>query len=223
MIIKCKNCDTKFRVNGSYIGKHGRMLCCSVCEYEWLYIPNKETAELEEDNKPSIAKIPNKNIKNKLPTIIYSFIVFIILSLFLYIEREFLVDQHIAFEAIYRLFDYHNTEGLEVELFETIKEEYGDEHSANKQIKYKIPIKIINNSNKNKFVQTIKIIGYNENNNILNLSTNLRKDIPPHSELNVSICPDKKIDELDFIFVKIGNINDLKNFNNKSEHKKLKK
>ena len=109
---------------------------------------------------------------------------------------------------------------MEIELFEPIKEEYGDEYSVNKQIKYKIPIKIINNSNESKFVQTIKIIGYDENNNILNLSTNLRKDIPPHSEFNVSICPDKKIGELDFIFVKIGNIHDLKNFHHKREHKK---
>ena len=221
MIIKCKNCDTKFRVNESDIGKYGRMLCCSACEYEWLYIPNKETAELNEGNKQEVAQISNRNFKKSIPTIVYSFIVFIALSLFLYVEREFLVDQHTAFEVIYKLFDYHNTEGLEIELFEQIKEEYGDKDSANKQVKYKIPIKIINHSNKTKFVQTIKIIGYDENNNILNLSTNLRKDIPPHSEFSLSICPGKKIGELDFIFVKIGNIHDLKNFHHKREHKKF--
>ena len=108
MIIKCKNCDTKFRVNGSDVGKYGRMLCCSLCEYEWLYIPNKETTELEENSKPAVAQISNKNIKKNIPAIIYSFIIFITLTLFLYVEREFLIDQHTAFEAIYKLFDYHN-------------------------------------------------------------------------------------------------------------------
>jgi hypothetical protein len=39
----------------------------------------------------------------------------------------------------------------------------------------------------------------------------------------VSICPDEEIGELDFIFVRIGNIHDLKNFHHNHEHKESKK
>jgi predicted Zn finger-like uncharacterized protein len=222
MIIQCKNCDTKFRVSESEIGNHGRMVCCSVCEYEWLHIPKKENIKLGESNEPIVNQIASKSIKKNIASIIYSLIIFIALSLFLYVEREFLVDQHAFFEIFYKLFDYHNAEGLKIELSKPIKEEYGDDN-FNRQVRYKIPIKIINDSDKTKFVQTVKIIGYDENNKILNMSTNLRKDIPPHSEFNVSICPDEEIGELDFIFVGIGNIHDLKNFHHNHEYKKSRK
>ena len=81
MIIQCKNCDTRFRVSESEIGNHGRMVCCSVCEYEWLHISNEENVRLGEGNEPIITQIASKNIKKYISTIIYSLIVFIALSL----------------------------------------------------------------------------------------------------------------------------------------------
>lgn len=108
MIVECKNCETKFRVNEYQIGKNGRMVCCSVCGYEWLYISDKEEIKQELRNKPVSVQISKSNIKRIVLTIIYSFTIFIVLSLFLYVEREFLIDQHIFFESIYKLFDYHN-------------------------------------------------------------------------------------------------------------------
>ena len=211
MIIECKNCNTKYRVDESEIDSNGRMLCCSKCEYEWLYIP--ETNQITPKSTYNFSKInkPKKFIKKRGYIVFYLIIILTSLSLFLYFEREFLVKQHNLFEMIYKLFDYHSTDGLIVEVSEPIEEIYGNkEHS---EIKYKIPIKIINNSNKVKFVQVIKIIGYDkEGNNILNFATNVRRDILPKSEINLSICPAKKISEIDYIFVKIGNHHDLKHF-----------
>ena len=114
---------------------------------------------------------------------------------------------------MYKLFDYHNVNNLIVEVSEPVKEVYGNKGHKNGETKYKIPIKIINNSDEIKFVQVIKIVGYDKKrNNILNISTNLRRNILPKSEFSMTICPNKEISDIDYIFVKIGNHHDLKNF-----------
>ncbi len=213
MIIECKNCNTKYRVNKYDIGSNGRMVCCSKCEYEWLYIP--DTNQITPKSTYNFSKInkPKKVIKKRGYIIFCLIIILTSLSLFLYFEREFLVKQHHLFEIIYKLFDYHSTDGLIVEVSEPIEEIYGNKEHKNSEVKHKIPIKIINKSNKVKFVQVIKIIGYDKKRkSIFNISTNLRRDISPKSEFNMTICPDREISEIDYVFVKIGNHHDLKHF-----------
>ena len=39
MIATCENCGTKFNVMDGEIGKSGRFVRCSNCEYEWLIYP----------------------------------------------------------------------------------------------------------------------------------------------------------------------------------------
>lgn len=213
MIIECKNCNTKYRVDTHDIGSNGRMVCCSKCEYEWLHIPENNTLAPKTTSNFSKITKPKKVIKKWLYISSYLIIILTSLSFFLYFERTFLIKQHHLFEIIYKLFDYHNTDGLIVEVSKPIKEVYGSKDHKSSEIKYKIPIKIINNSDKIKFAQIIKIIGYDKkSNNILNISTNLRREILPKSEFNMTICPDKEIYEIDYIFVKIGNHHDLKHF-----------
>ena len=214
MIIECKNCNTKYRVDDSEIGVNGRMVYCSQCEYEWLYIPDPSNITRKKNYELPNLKIPKGRTTKWGYITIYALFICTSLFCFFFFEREFLINQHHLFEKMYRLFDYHSTEGLIVEVLEPVKKVYGDKDHS--EIKYKIPIKIINNSDKTKFVQVIKIVGYDKKrNNILNISTNLRRDILPKSEFSMTICPNKEISDIDYIFVKIGNHHDLKNFKHK--------
>ena len=53
MIIKCPNCEKKFRIDDSLIPDDGRELQCGACDNIWFYKPTTDTNEpltLNEDN-----------------------------------------------------------------------------------------------------------------------------------------------------------------------------
>ena len=219
MIIECKNCNTKFKVNTSDIEKNGRMVSCSVCGYEWLYIPKKTDSieklifhdKLKEQTSETKQKTKEKSI-TFLMTVVNLLLITVFLAAFLYTERDFLIKQHDAIEAFYRLFDYHNVDGLELKVMKLEKVQY-TENKDNKKAQYEIPLKIINNTDKTKFLQVIKIIGYDiDCNKSINLSANIRKRIPARSELNVSLRTEEIVEKIDFMIAKMGNADDLRDF-----------
>ncbi|WPX95962.1 zinc-ribbon domain-containing protein [Candidatus Bandiella euplotis] len=272
MIIECKNCNTKFNVNESDIGANGRMVSCSVCEYEWLYIPpspdnnesiiqpatlkdiinnagfnrlqtpkqsdfttkfpseveaveevgKKELKVHEELNTDSLGQLPTdidlcrkSNQPEEKPyyfTMLVSIMMAVgLLAGFLYVEREFLIRQHPIIETIYKPFDYHNTDGLNLSVGQFSK--IGEPNTINKEgrVQYLIPVKIINNTDKARFLQTIKVLGYTTaGNKIINLSTNISKEIAPNSELDITFKTNYLETELNLVIVKMGNLNDLR-------------
>ena len=222
MIIECKNCNTKFRVNTSDIGENGRMISCSVCRYEWLYIPtSKKSSPTKELVFPDEIKQQESATTQKesifLATIVNLLIVSIFLAVFLYMERDFLIKQHYTIEAFYKVFDYHNIDGLELKIMKSERLKYSSSDDG-KKIQYKIPIKIINHTDKTKFLQVIKIIGHDANcNQVINLFVNIRKNIVPHSELKINLRTEEMVEEVDFIIAKMGNIHDLRNFGSDSK------
>ena len=175
MIIECKNCNTKFRVDKSDIGEDGRMVCCSICEYEWLYISkeNNQTKGIKPIRKDILATEeavdksihdapkamqspadlrffqPEQGPRNSSPlfhavtTIINILLILALLAGFFYLEREFLVKQHHMLESFYKAFNYHNVDGLKLQVMKLEKlENFGDQDD--KKIQYAIPLKIIN-------------------------------------------------------------------------------
>lgn len=105
MIIKCTHCETNFRIDEHEVGEYGRMVCCSVCGYEWLYIADNNTIPLKESYQSLVIKKYHNSKIKKFWTFIYTFIFLLIFLFFCYIEREFIVEQHPFFTTIYSLFD----------------------------------------------------------------------------------------------------------------------
>ena len=218
IVIKCTNCNTNFKVNISDIGENGRMVSCSVCEYEWLYIPKKSSPIKELKELAFFDEIEEKahEVAQKNPifliAIINLLLLSVFLSIFLYMERSFLIKQHHKMEAFYKMFDYHNTDGLELKIMK-LRKLRNFEGQDNQQKQYEIPIKIINHTNKTKFLPIIRVIGYGKNcSNVINLFTNIRRDIMPNSALEINLKTDPIVEKIDFIIAKMGNIQDLRNF-----------
>ena len=215
IVIKCKNCNTKFKVNISDIGKNGRMVSCSVCEYEWLYIPNKSdpAKELIFPDKTE-AQPPATTQKNSIFLIltISLLLVSTFLAIFLYIERSFLIKQHRKIETFYNVFDYYNTDGLELKIMK-LKKLRHFEGQDNQKKQYEIPIKITNHTGEAKFLPVVRVIAYDTDcNKTINLLANIRRNIDPHSTLKINLKTEEITEGIDLIIVKIGNAHDLKSF-----------
>jgi predicted Zn finger-like uncharacterized protein len=218
MIVKCSNCNTKFRVNSADIGENGRMVSCSVCEYEWLYIPIKNTSEKKDDvyHEEYIDKKYSDILKgnsNMYVPVLFNFLLIVIFVLGVaYIERQFFIKQHSVIERFYKIFDYHNVDGLELKILKPLKT-YFTQDTSDKKVQYELPISITNNTNKPKFLQIIEIVGYNiDADKITTLSLDIKRDIPAHSELKMQIKTIKLDEEIDYIIAKMGNKHDAKNF-----------
>ena len=63
MIIKCPNCEKKFKVESSLIPDNGRIIQCGSCNHTWNF--NKKNFENKTQNLE--AKIPEIQIKPTLP------------------------------------------------------------------------------------------------------------------------------------------------------------
>ena len=214
IVIKCTNCNTKFKVNTSDIGKNGRMVSCSVCEYEWLHIPKKSspTKEIFPNKIEEQFSVATQKNSIFLIVIINLLLLSIFLSVFLYMERSFLIKQHSKIETFYKMFDYHNTDGLELKIMK-LKKLRHFEGQDNQKKQYEIPIKIINHTNETKFLPVIKVIGYDTDcNKAVNLFTSIRRNINPYSTLKINLRTNEIIERIDFIIAKMGNTHDLKSF-----------
>ena len=73
MIIECKNCNTKYRVDESKIVNNGRMVCCSQCEYEWLYIP--DPSNITQKNNYTLPSL--KISKSRIAKWVYIYYIYI--------------------------------------------------------------------------------------------------------------------------------------------------
>ena len=145
MIIQCKNCNTKFRVDEYQIGKNSRMVCCSICEYEWLIIQDQYEI-LEEE----ISNIPENQIrKHKLSKSIFLILnsFMLLLFLFLFFERKILVKQHKFLQKFHQIFNYHNLNEIKRKVYTPIKRSCDDDKETKKGFRYKIPLTITNRSN----------------------------------------------------------------------------
>jgi predicted Zn finger-like uncharacterized protein len=254
MIIECKNCNTKFRVDKAEIGEDGRMVCCSICEYEWLYISkeNSRTKDIkpirqdilatEGDIDKSIHDAPkamqsptdlqffqpkrvyrnSRPLFNAVTTITNILLILALLAGFFYLEREFLVKQHHMLEIFYKVFNYHNVDGLSLQVMKLERlENFGDQD--NKKIQYAIPLKILNKTDKAKFLQTVKVAGYDRNGGkITNLSINVSQYISAHSELDIVLKTNELSQEMGFVVAKMGNSYDLNGFHHKASIKNKK-
>jgi hypothetical protein len=209
------------------------MVSCSVCEYEWLHIPQQNIKRQEPKiippldgsdtlHKNKILPIPQSELElvfeKKAKTFNASIIVLnilIIIALFVgffYLERDFLVKQHHALESIYKLFNYHNIDGLKLKVMKPKKlNDLGI--SGESKVEYAIPLKIVNQSGEAKFLQMIKVACYSvDGDKIANLSVNLSKEIPAHAELDIVLRANELSQNVDFAIAKMGNFYDLSDF-----------
>ena len=232
MIIECENCGTKFKVNKEEIGNFGRMVSCSVCKYEWLYLLKEQDkhiitqnlkekkAQLEDKDPPEQNNVEVENqidleaLSNKDKTNISLGIFLLLLSVLLisgilYLERNRLVNQHIYLSKFYRIFDYHDINGLEVIVKNPSK--IGNSAKIKEGVAYKIPVSIINTSNQLKHLHAVKVVAYdNKNNIILNLIANIRDNIPAKSKFDIGLKSGILYKEIKKIDAKIGNYHDIK-------------
>ncbi|MFQ3307081.1 MAG: putative Zn finger-like uncharacterized protein [Candidatus Midichloriaceae bacterium] len=226
MIIICKNCDTKFLVNNEDISENARMVNCSVCEYEWLYIPDKSSKDSENifikenqkkiifDQDLDIEKPANITSPNNTSGIIFInimvnfFLVIVVISSFFYFEKDFLVQQHELLENFYSHFGYYNVEKLEIKISDPVKKLWQDKDDG--MYYYEIPIKIINKEALAKYVPIINIKVYNKKKlKLFDLQGNIRKSIPVNDELNIIMKTNPTNEEIGSITALIGNANDM--------------
>ena len=168
MIIECRHCFTKFLVDDSEINENGRMVRCSVCEYEWLHIGNVEL----------IKKFIPKKKRNWL--FIYFALPIVLLCLILTLQRDIVIQQHQIMVKFYEFFGYHNIKDLQIKINGQITSmNYGEN---NKIFYYKVPLDFRNNSSDWRYVPAIRIIARDSENKILGEYTHpIRTELRPFS------------------------------------------
>ena len=152
MIVECRNCFTKFLVDNSEIDQNGRMVRCSVCEYEWLHF-----------NDTSVIKksVPKK--RNWLP--VYFAFPIVLLCLILILQKDIIMQQHQIMERFYEFFGYHNIKDLQIKINDKITK---IKPRGNRRLyNYKIPLNIRNTSGNWRYVPAIRIIARDSENTIL--------------------------------------------------------
>ena len=201
MIIKCSNCGTKFSVPKEEIAEYGRMVGCSVCDYEWLYVPDgaKQHGHLKFEKKKAV------KAKGYLWNI--SLLLLLVCVIFLVLERNHLVKQNYYLERFYAFFNYHNLDGIETKI--NAKVEKNPDISFDGINEYLVPIILTNTSDNVKFIPRIHLLGIADDGSEIHKSYHpIRKYLSPDEEFRVviKIRTDKKIDE---IMIFAGNDIDL--------------
>lgn len=73
------------------IGEYGRILCCSVCSFEWLYVLNSSD-KLENNTTPNAFQILSQSAKKSSCFTIFTLLIFFLF--FLYINKRYFFDQY---------------------------------------------------------------------------------------------------------------------------------
>ena len=100
MIIQCKNCQKKFKLDESLIPSEGRILQCGNCNNKWHF---KKEDNLEVEIKPKIVKVDNSKIKPILDSktepkrkrnqnIIFKFFSYILVTIITFIAIVLILD-----------------------------------------------------------------------------------------------------------------------------------
>ena len=101
MIITCENCNTRYSVNKQALGKSGKKVKCSNCEYEWFqesdiikeglqnkYLQKEETFPNDKKDIDTRQLFSSDVIKKKKNYRFLYLFIFIILILFIYLNKE---------------------------------------------------------------------------------------------------------------------------------------
>lgn len=215
MIIECENCHTKFKVPGSAIDKDGRMVHCSVCEYEWLYKADQVASNSIPHHNTQIQNNTNNSIKRptrmKISHLLGFFCILIIIAYSLYNYRAEIINHFPATTSMYQKFGYYNSKGLDIVHLGPITG--GATNQALGGLKqFKIPIVIKNNSGQLRSLNAIKVLGYSKEKKIIfTVVLKILKDFHPNETIRISVISPVVHEKPKFVIVKIGNYRDLKN------------
>ena len=100
MIIQCKNCQKKFKLDESLIPSEGRILQCGNCNNKWHF---KKEDNLQLEKKQKIAKIDNSDTKpisdsktepkaKRNQNIIFKFFSYILVTIITFIAIVLILD-----------------------------------------------------------------------------------------------------------------------------------
>lgn len=128
MIISCKKCGTKYRVNASTIGEVGRKVRCTKCSNVWTYSAAKSVPEVK---KEPLTKI---NISRSLPVVIQYVVpgwfkvipgvfVFLILITSAFFFQDSLANKSIFIKRIYESMGVRFTDNIIIHQVEMAKKD----------------------------------------------------------------------------------------------------
>jgi predicted Zn finger-like uncharacterized protein len=234
MIIQCENCQTKFNIPDGSIGKDGRFVRCSQCEYEWLQKPEDENIrniELNNSNSTNpnlsiaedlgISHPVKSDIKHKpeLPSsfitsrwLLYISLAFFALSL-LFALAVVSIRFHMEIEKalpisreMFKLLGLHNTQGLELADMAIKLRENTSAKDAGKYKNMTIIVGINNATKATKELDTIRFSVFDKNwGRLKELTVPLRKSINPESFESITSHLNEIPIEAVFLAVEIGN------------------
>ena len=128
MIISCKKCGTKYKVNASTIGEAGRKVRCTKCSNVWTYSADKGVHEVK---KEPLTKI---NISRSLPVVIQYVVpswfkvipivfVFLILITTAFFFQDSLANKSIVIKKIYESVGMKFTDNIIIHQVEITKKD----------------------------------------------------------------------------------------------------
>jgi|GEM_PF-3592077 predicted Zn finger-like uncharacterized protein len=189
MIIQCENCQTKFNIPDGSIGKDGRFVRCSQCEYEWLQKPEDDNIQNVGSNDSANAAVdvaedlgispvvkPNTKLIPEQPSsfitnrwLLYISLTFFVFSL-LFTLAVFGLRFHMEIEKalpisrnIFELVGLHNTQGLELADMAIKLRENTSVKDAGKYKDMTVIIGINNTTKVNKELDTVRFSVFDKN------------------------------------------------------------